>query len=459
MHDLIGAQFGAAECPPARPLICALYRLPPVITRAAVPPLLPEMPRSYGIMRGGGGKKCLNSEQAMSAEYKNLRDRFIKGMGLSASTVNVVTTDGRAGRAGVTVSAMTSVSADGDLPTLLVCIHHLSPAAQTIVDNKCFCTNVLKDNQIYISDIFAGRQKPENGDKFSCARWRSMPSGAPRAEDPLAAFDCRVKSNERVGTHHVFIGEVEDIFISPHGNPLIYANRAYGSPVRINNPARSRNKQARCRIGAFHTFGPYVLPALLRKIRDDAGGLDLDLYEGDQRYLTELLYAGEIDFAFLYDLDLDDGWEKRKITEMNPYVLLAANAALARRAEISVRELQDKPMVLLDAPPSGDYFISLFDGAGAPNIAYRTRSFEMARGMVAHGLGYSLLATKPASSMSYDGKALVTRPLAENPTVSSLVLCSKKHGARNAAAARFLQHCNEHFGGVTSRQDDDRQPV
>ena len=390
----------------------------------------------------------------MSAEYKNLRERFIKGMGLSASTVNVVTTDGRAGRAGVTVSAMTSVSADGDLPTLLVCIHHLSPAAQTIADNKCFCTNVLKDNQIYISDIFAGRQKPKNGDKFSCTKWCAMPSGALRTEDPLAAFDCRVKSSERVGTHHVFIGEVEDIFISPHGIPLIYANRAYGSPVRINNLARARNNQAHCRIGAFHTFGPYLLPAVLRKIRDEAGDLDLDLYEGDQRYLTEMLCAGEIDFAFLYDLDLDGDWEKRKIAEMNPYVLLAANDALACRAEISVCELLEKPMVLLDAPPSGDYFISLFDGVAPPNIAYRTKSFEMVRGMVAHGLGYSLLATKPASSLSYDGKALVTRSLGGNPKSSSLVLCSKKNGAHNAAAARFLQHYNEHFASYNHLQGE-----
>ncbi|MBE8157844.1 MAG: hypothetical protein HAW59_00370 [Betaproteobacteria bacterium] len=387
----------------------------------------------------------------MSAASENLRKRFIKGMGLSASTVNVVTT---AGRAGVTVSAMTSVSADGGLPTLLVCIHHLSPTAQTIVKNKCFCANVLKDDQIHISDIFAGRKHPDNGDKFSCTEWRAMPSGALRMQDPLAAFDCRVKSNERVGTHHVFIGEVKDIFVSPHGNPLIYANRAYGSSVRINNPVRAGNKKTRCRIGAFHTFGPYFLPAVLRKIRDEAGVIDLDLYEGDQRYLTELLRAGEIDFAFLYDIELGGGWEKHKITEMIPYVLLAANDEMARRAEISADELLDKPMVLLDTPPSGDYFMSLFSGIGIPNVAYRTKSFEMARGMVAHGLGYSLLATKPAFSMSYDGKALVMRPLSGNPAASSLVLCRKKNGVRNAAAARFLQHCNEYFARYNHRGEN-----
>ena len=41
-----------------------------------------------------------------------LRQQFLHGMSHAACTVNVVTTDGMAGRHGVTVSAMVSVSAD-----------------------------------------------------------------------------------------------------------------------------------------------------------------------------------------------------------------------------------------------------------------------------------------------------------------------------------------------------------
>ena len=50
----------------------------------------------------------------------DLKKRFFDGMSQAACTVNVVTTDGAAGRAGVTVSAMSSVSADTPRPTLLV---------------------------------------------------------------------------------------------------------------------------------------------------------------------------------------------------------------------------------------------------------------------------------------------------------------------------------------------------
>jgi flavin reductase len=166
----------------------------------------------------------------------DLRQRFLAGMSCAASTVNVVTTDGLAGRHGVTVSSMVSVSADADRPTLLVCIHHLSPAATAILANGVFCVNVLRCDQVHISDCFAGRGLPPDGDKFACAGWTAGSTGAPRVQDPLVAFDCRVTTSHRVGTHHVLFGAVEDIFTATPGAPLIYANRSYGRPARLDPP-------------------------------------------------------------------------------------------------------------------------------------------------------------------------------------------------------------------------------
>lgn len=373
------------------------------------------------------------------------RDEFISGMGRAATTVNIVTTDGAAGRAGVTVSAMASVSADGDAPTLLVCIHHLSPAAQTLIGNGCFVVNVLRDDQVYISDTFAGRLKRPDGDKFGCTDWVVMPTGAPRVADPLVAFDCRIKSAERIGTHHVFIGEVAQTHLPEPGTPLVYANRAYGAPVRLLAPRRE-SARGTTHIGCLSTFGPYLLPAILRSLEEAVGQVDLDLHEGDQRQLLELLRDGTIDLAFLYDFDLGEGIIALSVAEVAPYVLLPEGDPLTAMAEIPIGDLVPRRMVLLDATPSRDYFLGLFIGQGEPCISYRARSFEMVRGMVAHGLGYSLLATKPASAMSYDGKALVTRPLAGQHATSRVVLCGRPDARRPPEAEAFLLHTAHTFG-------------
>jgi flavin reductase len=162
-----------------------------------------------------------------------LRDRFLDAMSATACTVSIVTTDGAQGRAGVTVSAMSSISADTDQPTLLVCVHHLSPAADAILKNRAFCVNVLRDDQSIVADRFAGRVPAINGDKFAGSTWAPMASGAPRVVDPLAAFDCRLLSYQRVGTHFVLVGAADDIFVAGSGKPLVYARRAYATAVPL----------------------------------------------------------------------------------------------------------------------------------------------------------------------------------------------------------------------------------
>lgn len=377
---------------------------------------------------------------------QDLRSRFLGGMSHAACTVNVVTTDGKAGRAGVTVSAMSSVSADTEKPTLLVCVHHLSPAAAAIVENGVFCVNVLRDDQSYISDTFAGRFRDEIDDKFLCTDWEDCETGAPRIADALVAFDCRLQSGQRLGTHHIFIGEVQNLHMSRQGSPLIYANRAYGAPTRIEGATTLRGgiegREGKLTVGCFHTFGPFLMPKLLAGLPE----LDVRLVEGDHRRLKEGLASGEIELALLYDIDLGEDLATQPLTELLPYVLLPDGHPLADAREIAPHELAEEPMILLDNPPSRDYFLGLMEAAGVtPAVRHRTHSLEMARGMVGHGLGYALLATKPASPMTYDGMRVVARPLAGSVPASRVVLAHRKGQALSRAAERFALECWSQF--------------
>ena len=327
---------------------------------------------------------------------------------------------------------------------MLVCVHHLSPAAATIIENGCFCANLLADDQSDISDRFAGRIPAES--KFDGADWAPMATGAPRVVDPLAAFDCRVVSSERVGTHHVFIGEVKEIFVADEGSPLVFANRAYGATVALGQGPEARQETGRLSIGALHTIGPYVLPRVLHDLVAEVGAVDIDIHEGDQATLARKLRAGELDVAFLYDITLGRQISKIPITDLKPYVLLAEGDPLAENDHLTLAELAPHPMVLLESPPSGDYFTGLFDGIATPNIAYRAKTFEMVRGLVAARLGYTLLATKPAAAMSYDGSALVTRPLVDDAPLTPLVLAQREGAPQSHVAETFILHCIETFG-------------
>jgi flavin reductase len=158
---------------------------------------------------------------------RDLKAAFLDAMSRSAATVSVVTTDGPAGRAGVTVSAMTSVSADGDAPTMLACINRASSAAEPILANGVFVINVLEAGQRDIADIFARRLPAPGDDKFNAVRHAPMVTGAPAIEGALVTFDCEILSAELVGTHYVLIGAVRAVDMQAQGVPLVYGMRSY----------------------------------------------------------------------------------------------------------------------------------------------------------------------------------------------------------------------------------------
>ncbi len=361
-----------------------------------------------------------------------LRDRFIDGMSRAAATVAVVTTDGAAGRAGVTVSAMASVSADSTSPSLLVCVHRLSPAAPAILANGIFCVNLLRDSQVWISDTFAGRRPTAGGDKFEVGRWTTLSTGAPVLEDALVAFDCRVGMATLYGSHYILVGELEEAVVADSGPALVYANRAYGSPIALGATPASRrasgaDEPSRTVVfGCFSSLAPYAAPRLLAEFMTHHPDADARVVEGDQAELVRLLRNGSVSFAVTYAEGLPADVDQQHLADIAPYALLPVGHPLADAPSVPMAALAAEPLVLLDIPPSNSYIMSLFERLDlTPRVAYRSPSFEMVRSMVGNGLGYAVLDTKPASPVTYDGRSVVARPIADPVPPSRLAVVTR----------------------------------
>jgi flavin reductase (DIM6/NTAB) family NADH-FMN oxidoreductase RutF len=103
--------------------------------------------------------------------------RFIAAMGLAATGVSVVTTNGRAGRFGLTVSSVSSVSAAP--PLVLACVNRKSPAAAAIGENQLFAVNLLAAHNRDYAETFAGRPQAGKPYDFSAHNWRTGDTGVP----------------------------------------------------------------------------------------------------------------------------------------------------------------------------------------------------------------------------------------------------------------------------------------
>jgi|SRR5450830_880486 len=152
------------------------------------------------------------------------RQAFRDAMSRLGAAVNIVTTDGVAGRHGLTVSAVCSVT--DEPPTLLVCINRNAGAHDVIRQNGVLCVNVLGAHHEQLSNAF-GRRGMDVSERYAAGNWRTLSSGAPVLLDAAVNLDCTVSRVEQVGTHSVFFCTVEDIAIASEPHGLIYFNRLY----------------------------------------------------------------------------------------------------------------------------------------------------------------------------------------------------------------------------------------
>ena len=170
----------------------------------------------------------VNAEQIAPDPQETVRDNFVSAMRRAVTGVNLVTTDGPAGRFGLTVSAMCSVSADP--PTVLACIQRSNPLRTALLRNQVFCINVLSTRQHGLAKIFAGFTDTSDAYDFGAACWATGDTNAPRLIDAVANFDCRLEHAHEAGSHTVFIGRVTNA-LHGSGQPLLYTDRHYGLPL------------------------------------------------------------------------------------------------------------------------------------------------------------------------------------------------------------------------------------
>jgi flavin reductase (DIM6/NTAB) family NADH-FMN oxidoreductase RutF len=152
-------------------------------------------------------------------------DLFREGMSRVAGAVHVITTDGEAGRAGFTATAVAPVT---DSPaTLLICANTTGRAARTAVRNKVLCINTIAAADRALADIFAGRAGVDGPARFQAGAWDVLATGAPALGSALASFDCRLVEARRVSTHEIIIAEVVAVRLGPAGPALVYFGRDY----------------------------------------------------------------------------------------------------------------------------------------------------------------------------------------------------------------------------------------
>lgn len=198
-------------------------------------------------------------------------------------------------------------------------------------------------------------------------------------------------------------------------------------------------------VGCFPTLTPFVIPPILRGFAEVHPGVSVHLTEGSVRQLSAGLTSGECEIALMYDLGIPPEVSKTHLYRIRPYVLLAADHALAASGPVRLSTLADEPMIMLDMPPSREMFERVLAAGGVtPNIRFVSTHFESVRSLVASGVGYSLLLQRPSSEFTYAGPGLVHREILDEVETVDVVLATARDARVTRRAAAFAAFVTDH---------------
>ncbi|MEW9586424.1 LysR family transcriptional regulator [Paraburkholderia sp. DGU8] len=180
-------------------------------------------------------------------------------------------------------------------------------------------------------------------------------------------------------------------------------------------------------LGCLLSLAPPLMPGIISRFVHDHSAITFRTTEAHQDGLLSGLRDGSLDIALTYNLDITDDITFTPLLSLPPYVILPKTHRLARARKVSLADLIPEPYVMLDLPHSREYFSALFDAVGTrPAASFRSSQPEVVRGMVANGLGYSILNFPLRSSRTVDGEDFVMKRFKEdvNATILGIALPS-----------------------------------
>ena len=149
--------------------------------------------------------------------------QFREAMAHLTSAVSIVTSDGSAGRIGITVSSVCSVT---DSPaTVLFCINKKSALHDIIKQNGKVCINVLNHQQEELAKHFANMLGSSMEERFKWDIWQRGKTNQFALKQAISALHGTITDTHEVGTHTIFIVQLEEINIMPQAGLIYFARQ------------------------------------------------------------------------------------------------------------------------------------------------------------------------------------------------------------------------------------------
>lgn len=251
------------------------------------------------------------------------------------------------------------------------------------------------------------------------------------------------------------------VSLTPNGEELLRrARRILADVDDVVQDLRGGAASGPVDVAFFQNLAPFYLPEITARLRAHSPEVFLRLTEADLNSVNESLQTQAVELAVTYDLGLDPRVAREALTTLPLYAAVSDRHPLADRAAVSLEELSEYDIVLLDLPVTRDYLISGFAERGlSPRIAYRFSHYETVRAMVARSDAFAPLNLRPRNDTVYDGHGVRCLPISDRLAPLEVVIATPPGSALGTRAQILAQIAREVFREEGFAAPDGAEPT
>ena len=207
----------------------------------------------------------------------------------------------------------------------------------------------------------------------------------------------------------------------------------------------SNEMRGKLNIGVTSLTAGYVLSDILSRFRRAWPGIEVSAVEDTGEYLEHLLVGGELDVAVMIVSELRNPQALHSdiLTVSQFRLWLPFGHPLSSKESISLTDISSEPQILLDVDEmQGNRLLSAL--GSLPNIAFRTKSVEAVRSLVASGAGIALLPELVYRPWSLDGDRIESRDVSGALPVVQFGLVWRRGVSQSNVTRAFLGVAQSH---------------
>lgn len=245
---------------------------------------------------------------------------------------------------------------------------------------------------------------------------------------------------ERMGSG-VKLTEAGETFM-PHALDIMDAMR--GATNSISN-GESGTLHGSLKIGIIPTIAPYFLPEMMEEMYPGEPDLDVYVEEQQTETLMNRLKIGAVDHLLLSPPIPEEGITIENVGREPFYLAVSRDEPLANQDSISLDEINDEPILLLEEGHClRDQSLSFCQQKNVtPNVVFQGSSLHSILNLVETGFGYTFVPEMVIRSQNRDDLSFI--PITDPKPHRDIILARRSSTRINPIDEQFIHLVEEWF--------------